>query len=465
MSISEVIGPRSLPSRIASLRALAIQPVASSGEVLALLRSIHRAILSADLEHYNAAEIKPDVPMLRHDLFRLREELRGRVAIWHAAKLMNHQNQLAMRECLRASRFASDMLGELASGFAGLENGQSPSKAFTGNGNTIVAAAFDTDELAKYRAGDVVLVRGLHHNSAAIARIGDVDSQFSHICIVHIDKKGAQWVVESLIEEGAVITRLGTALAHGNGRAILFRHRDRELAAKAGQIAYDHVRRTYGTWKRRILYDFSMRLDKRRQLFCSKLIRLAYARASKGRLMLPSFMTRFDMTNRDFIDRIGVKAIETYAPGDIEIEPNFDLVAEWQDFRVTSRLRAQDLIMVKLFEWMEDYGYKFEQDFLIRIISLFGRFAAHLSDGAKDMLAAVIPKVPRNMPRRTIAAIAMLHKTAEPLLDEIRSIEAEHIVRTGKPMHPQQVYAALEEIRRRSGDRIGYLVLPSPDRH
>lgn len=465
MAITEVIGPRSLPARIAGLRALAAQPVASSAELLALLQSIYQAILSADLAHYDAAEIKPQAPVLRHDLFRLREELRGRVTAWHAAKLMNHETQLALRDCFRASRFASDMLGELAADFAGLENGQSPLKAFTGNGNTIVAAAFDTDELAKYRAGDVMLVRGLHHNSAAIARIGDVDSQFSHICILHIDKTGAQWVVESLIEEGAVITRLSFALAHGNGRAVLFRHRDAKLAAKASQIAYDHVRRTYGTWKRRILYDFSMRLDKRRQLFCSKLVRLAYARASKGRIMLPTFMTRFDMKNRDFIDRIGVKAIETYAPGDIEIEPHFDVVAEWQDFRVTSRLRAQDLIMVKLFEWMENYGYTFEQDFLIRIISLFGRFAAHLSDGAKDMLSSVVPKVPPNMPRRTIAAIAMLHKTAEPLLAEIGSMEAEHVVRTGKPMHPRQVYAALEEIRRRSGDRIGYLVLPSPDRH
>jgi Permuted papain-like amidase enzyme, YaeF/YiiX, C92 family len=460
MSITEVIGPRSLPARIAGLRQLAVRPVASSAELLTLLQSIYQAILSADLEHYDAAEIKPQVPALRHDLFRLREELRGRVPAWHAAKLMDHEIQLALRDCFRASRFASDMLGELATGFAKLADGQPTLKAFTGNGNTIVAAAFDTDELATYQAGDVLLVRGLHHNSAAIARIGDVDSQFSHICILHIGKDGQQWVVESLIEEGAIITRLGAALAHGNGRAILFRHRDRELAAKAGQIAHDHVRRTYGTWKRRIPYDFSMRLDNRRELFCSKLVRLAFARASKGRLMLPSFMTRFDMKNRDFIDRVGVKAIETYAPGDIEIEPHFDLVAEWQDFRVTSRLRAQDLIMVKLFEWMEEYGYKFKQDFVIRIISLFGRFAARLSDGAKDMLSAVIPKVPRNMPRKTIAAIAMLHKTAEPLLDEIKSIEAEHIVRTGKPMHPRQVYAALEDIRRRSGDRIGYLVLP-----
>ena len=45
-------------------------------------------------------------------------------------------------------------------------------------------------------------MRGMHHNSAAIARIGDVDSQFSHLAIVHTDESGKHWVVEALIEDG-----------------------------------------------------------------------------------------------------------------------------------------------------------------------------------------------------------------------------------------------------------------------
>ena len=116
--------------------------------------------------------------------------------------------------------------------------------------------------------------------------------------------------------------------------------------------------------------------------------------------------------------------------------------------------------MVKLFEWMEVHGYTFQQDWLIRLIALFGRFAAHLSEGAKDMLSAVVPKVPINMTRKTIAAVAMLHKTAEPLLEEILSLEADQIARTGRPLHPRQVYEALEKIRQRSDGRIGYLVAP-----
>jgi hypothetical protein len=460
MAVTELIAPRSLADRVTEVTALAQQPVTTEQELTRLLSSVYQAILNTDLNAYDPAAAKPQVPKLRQDLFALRSLLRGRIKDWHAGGLMSHDNQQAVRDCLRAARFAGDMLGELSIDYAQLPEGGQPLKAFTGDGLTLVAPAFDTDESAAYRSGDVLLLRGMHHNSAAIARIGDVDSQFSHVCIVHIDRQGIQWVVESLIEEGAVIKRLGKTLAHGNGRAVLFRHQDAALAARASQVAYDHVRRTYGTWKRRILYDFTMRLDDRRPLFCSKLVRFAYDRASKGQMLLPTFMTRFDMKNRDFIDRIGVKAVETYAPGDTEIEPRFDLVAEWQDFRVTSRLRTQDLIMVKLFEWMEIHGYTFKQDFMIRLIGWFGRLAAHLSDDAKEMLASVVPKVPINMSAKTIAAIAMLHKTAEPLLAEIRAKEAEQIARTGRPLHPRQVYEILEQSRQRSDGRIGYLVAP-----
>ena len=38
---------------------------------------------------------------------------------------------------------------------------------------------------------------------------------------------------------------------------------------------------------------------------------------------LPTFTTRYDMKNRDFVDRVGVTARETFAPADIELEPDF----------------------------------------------------------------------------------------------------------------------------------------------
>ena len=77
------------------------------------------------------------------------------------------------------------------------------------------------------------------------------------------------------------------------------------------------------------------------------------------------------------------------------------------------------------------------------------------------MLADIVPKVPRNMPRRTIATIAMLHKTAQPLVGELQKLEQETILRTGHPMHGRDVLAHLDRIRAASRGQIGYLVAPS----
>ena len=140
------------------------------------------------------------------------------------------------------------------------------------------------------------------------------------------------------------------------------------------------------------------------------------------------------------------------------MESGFDLVAEWQDYRETADIRLQDFTMDKLFEWMERYGYRFEETLAIKLVSILGRFSAHFSDAAKEMLSSVFPRVPINMPRKTVAVVAMLHKTAEPIYHELQRLNQQSIAETGVPMHGLEVFAALEKIRERDGNRIGYLV-------
>jgi hypothetical protein len=41
-------------------------------------------------------------------------------------------------------------------------------------------------------------------------------------------------------------------------------------------------------------------------------------------VVLPAFHTRIALKNRDFVDRIGVTAVETFAPADMDVEPGFD---------------------------------------------------------------------------------------------------------------------------------------------
>ena len=434
---------------------------ATNPEILARnLAFIYERAANASFSEYDVAAIAKIAPTLMYRLFDLRVGLRNRIPQYRSLDLMTPEVVAGLRDVFRVLRYVSDMLGEIAIGNEHIPDGGHTLRGFTGRDtNTLINFAFykPSGELP-FRSGDVVLARGHAHNSAAIARIGDVDSQFSHVGIIHIDEAGDHWMVESLIEDGAIINPLSKALDHGIVRAVLYRHRDAELAARASQMIFDYVRSSREKRGRRILYDFTMRLDDKRELFCSKLIRLAFAQGSNGAYLLPTYATRIVSRNRDFLDRVGVLTDMTFAPADIDLEEGFDLVAEWQDYRETANIRLQDFTMDKLFEWMDRYGYRFEETFAIRLVSLLGRFSSHFSDHAKEVLESLFPRVPRNMPRRTVAVVAMLHKTAEPLYHELQKLNDASIAENGVPMHGIDILAALEGMRLRAGKAIGYLV-------
>jgi hypothetical protein len=447
-----------LEDDIAAMWEIADRPAVDAAALAANLTQIYEAAFNVNFERYDVQTLAASAPDIARMIFGMRLRLREQVADWQARGLLTLAGQRALRNALRVARYANDMLGELNIRYAQLPPGEMTLRGFTGrNLNTFVNPAFDIGKDLDFRSGDLLLMRGMHHNSAAIARIGDIDSQFSHIAIVHTDAAGKHWVVEALIEEGAVINPLSATLDHGLGRCVLFRHKDKELAARAAALIHEVVRRSHTWGGKRIWYDFTMELAGDKELFCSKLVRKAFKLASNNQYVMPAFTTRFDMKNRDFMDRIGVTATETFAPADIELEPAFDLVAEWQDYRVTSRLRLQDLLMDRLFLWMDEYDYRFRADFPIRLIGLFGKVAGRLSDRAKNLIADVVPKVPPNMSRSAIQAIAMLHKTSEPLLAELMALERRSIDRAARPLHAREVYAFLEERRQASGGRVGYL--------
>jgi len=450
---------RRLEDDIAAVEAVAARPVATAQELTSNLTELYDAAYAVALDSYDVQSLARAAPELAREIFLLRLKLRDQVDAWHARGFLTLKGQRALRNALRLARYASDMLGELNIRFAQLGPDEKTLRGFSGrHHNTFINPKFDVGHDIDFRSGDVLLMRGMHHNSAAIARIGDIDSQFSHLAIIHTDENGKHWVVEALIEEGAVINPLDYTLAHGLGRCVLFRHRDEALAVRAAAHAHSIVQHSHTRRGKRIWYDFTMEMEGNTELFCSKLVRNAYAMASNGEVMLPTFGTRFDMQNRDFLDRIGVTALESFAPADIELQSDFDLVAEWQDFRVTSRLRLQDLLMDRLFLWMDEHGYRFKEDLPVRLIGLFGRLSGKLSDRAKALIADVVPKVPPNMQRSTIMAVAMLHKTAEPLLAELEALERRSVDRTGHPMHAREVVAHLETRRQEAGGRIGYLV-------
>lgn len=426
-------------------------------DLLAALGEIYKGLFLADFRRYDVAAVRAEAPGLVRGIFELYLALRARIPDWQRQGLMTRPVQAVLRDVFRAARYARDLIGEIGHDHPRLGRKEPTHAAFAGpDSYTDLNPAFG--ETLALMPGDVLLQRGMVHNSAAIARIGDNDSQFSHVSIVARDPSGELVIVEALIEEGSLVKSVEDALNHGLGRAILFRHRDRALAEAAAEMIRAAIARTGTAIAPRILYDFTMELDgSYRDLYCARLVRLAYSMASTGAVRLPAFPTRLDMRNRDFISRIGVTARETFAPGDMELEPDFDIVAEWRDYCVTSELRLKDMIMVKLFEWMELASFRFRPTLLVHFVGFFGWLSARLPSFAQRIAQRLAGKVPINMSRSAVGAVAMLHWTAEALYKDLRRQEDESIRVSGRPLHPRLVLHNLEQLRRKRGRRIVFL--------
>ncbi|MEO1711184.1 MAG: YiiX/YebB-like N1pC/P60 family cysteine hydrolase [Pseudomonadota bacterium] len=427
-------------------------------------------VAHADLDAYDLAAIRAHGKTALDDMLALRVSLSNRVQDWHARGLMTRPAQKALRNVFRDGRYATDMIGELVHDYVPSRTGgpgergialKPPQTGFTGGRlQTLTNPRFGEDGTVDVRSGDVLLVRGMLANSAAIARIGDVDTQFSHIGLIHVDDHGDATVVEALIESGVTLTPLVDALNYDLARAVILRARDPRIGEAAAELALAFVKRARSDDHPHIPYDFTMELTGYRELYCSKLIRLAFAAATDGALLLPTFRTRLDMANRTFFDQIGVTARETFAPSDIELEPGFEIVAEWRDYRNTALTRNQDVVLDMMFYWMDTHSLALTPTLKIRAIGWLGRLSAYLPNAIKKRLKTAVPTVPRNMPKSAIEAVAMLDSTVRELTEHVMGLDQKMAHTTGRPLHPREAYEALEVYRRQRPGRIGYLRPP-----
>jgi len=219
----------------------------------------------------------------------------------------------------------------------------------------LVNPVFDSLEL---RSGDLLLARGSSFVSAAIARIGDEDGQFSHLVMMYIADNGGRYIMESSIKSGVEITPLEKWLSHGSVRLVVFRHQDGQFAERVAQELYDWVVAAKKAG-RRIPYDYRMDTPDHSELYCAELVSFAYERTSGGRARLPVYPTSLrTLQGHPFLKNMGIRGPTTFAPSDVELDPQLRLVAEWRDLRYTAETRIKDAILSSVLDWMADRNYQ-----------------------------------------------------------------------------------------------------------
>jgi hypothetical protein len=430
--------PRSLAEGLRLFRAGVAAPEFNAQTCAAFLEAIYANLWRAPVEHFDLREARQHARTLVRAVFEAKLDLRRAIARLEAEGPVPPACVAAVRHTLRASLFMSEYLAEHFLPEAREE------RVFAGEAPSLLLDPAHGARL-ELRSGDVLLSRGTAFVSGAIARLGDVDGNFSHIALVYVDPATkTPYTIEAHIEIGAVVAPLEKYLTDGKSRALVFRHPGAGLAAEAARIMHDRVRRASARG-RNVPYDFGMVMDGAgagAELFCSEVASLGFQIATGGRLRLPRYRTALRMKNDAFLKGIGIAVEASFAPSDLEVETRFALVAEWRNLAKTQRSRMTDAVITHIYALMDEQGYRLRS----RMRDAMKRDLVYTARRLPLFSALLEERLPRHMPRQTLGLMLALDHTAEAMLGRLELANAALVARTGMAMTGAQMRAALREI-------------------
>jgi len=294
------------------------------------------------------------------------------------------------------------------------------------------------------KSGDVILSRGNAYSSAAIARIAQTDFQFSHLSFVYRDAETHElFTSEAHIEIGSVTAPFIDHVNEKNVRSVIFRYKNEEIAHKASKGVFERIKKQMETGKN-IDYDFSMDYRDDSKLFCSEVVSRGFKMAMPDEDYIPKFKSKFTSGIIPFLNTIGVPAnkenitkLDVFAPGDIQFDPNFDLVAEWRNPKKLEESRFKDFILTKMFERMDQNGYQIDPSLKMDVQ---GR-TFWLLRRTPIVRKFIEKKFALSMSPAQLELFMALDKIGEAFYKnlELKSLEFDH------PMTPKEIYAAIDE--------------------
>lgn len=287
------------------------------------------------------------------------------------------------------------------------------------------------------QAGDLILVRGASFISATIARIGDVVTNMSHLAMVAEAPDGKLKVVEALMERNVVAYDLQDYLdLERLPRVAIYR----AVASPAKKFAREAARELWRIYEdsqknpSRYRFDLQMNLHDNGKIFCAKLSRQAWERASGGTVVLPSHLTSFSAALKtDFAKGIQMQVEKSFAPADVEVDPTFELIAEYRDIEMLAESRRFDVVLSILFAKFKE-GFTYRPDIAAGFQAVAAIFARDLGFDLKQ--------IPADAKVETMATLIRHRDLVAALMEELKELEEETSLRLRRPLS----YVELEEL-------------------
>lgn len=201
-----------------------------------------------------------------------------------------------------------------------------------------------------FAAGDIILLlRAPGLVGAAVSQIGEYPGFFSHAAIVgHDPGWNTLDVIESVLDDGVRTVPLQEWLAATPFvRMAVYRHRDAALAKRAASAAYADAT---ARMAEDLYYDIALRLDDPERLYCTEVIRRAYAAAAPFAPPVPVRLSTVGALVETFpLTALGAAESQVFLADDIEFDPRFEPVLELRAPAVIAGNAATERVFRELY--------------------------------------------------------------------------------------------------------------------
>lgn len=409
------------------------------------LRSIEEQILNLD------------VRLIPEHLFKKRAKAIVDLS-WEIRKVLHSRLSLFNKECVyqiqsnfKQFRFIEDYLLEKLVNVKdmipdGVDFQKEPVPMMEEAPFYVFQKGYEVKDVYDAHGGDLYISRGLSFLSAMIARLGKRGTQFSHVVFVHEEDNESNpdkrlGTIESYVGSGVGFYDFKYALKNENARILWLRPQNELLASKADKFSAEYFK------KHKIHYDYELDFLDHKTMSCAEVSQFAYESVDPD-FKIPMYPNVISGA-QSLLDHIGIKPGVTYEPGDMEIDPRFDLMGEFRDLRLTRDSRQKDAILSEMFRWMDEYDYVLKDNFKSNMAGgpIYTLRHSFLWPLVKRGLK--LDDFSKEIPRKMIRTVTLLRDLGAVLLKEVRAKDLTFEKETGWKMTYKELYKVLEDFRKK----------------
>jgi hypothetical protein len=297
----------------------------------------------------------------------------------------------------------------------------------------------------KFEAGDMLVTRGVSFLSAMIARLGDRGTQFSHIVWVDKNSKNEIRTIESYVGIGVAFYEIQEALKNENARILWLRAKDKNLSSlaseKIAKLVSDAIEKNA-----HIKYDYELNFEDPSTMSCAEVSQVAFQLASDGKFRLPYYPNSIT-GGKSLTERLNIKPGPTYEPGDMEIDPRFELMGEFKDLRLTRDSRQKDAVMSAMFRWMNEENYELKDSLKSKLAGglIYSLRRTFMWPMVKKLLH--LDQFSKEIPRNMVRTVALINQVGGAMFQEIKLRDEAFEKLNGMPMSAVDLTAELERMR------------------